>query len=93
MQTKVEPQTLEEWKLYAKELKLRIRKLESRQADLIVKASQQTQIQESQLNERMISFSVTFWKKILLVQKIWRGYRARKQLEVNVNKYTKIQAN
>ena len=79
MQERFEPKTTEEWQNYAKELRGRIRKLEKKQADLVLKLSQRNDLHEKNIKSQVMSFSVTFMHRLVTVQKIWRGHKARKE--------------
>ena len=78
MQAKKEPKTIEDWMHYAKELKLRIRKLEKKQADLVLKLSEPAyQSSATQSREKVVASAVSIHRSTVKIQKVWRGHRQR----------------
>ena len=84
---KREPKTIDDWKYYAKELKLRIRKLEKKQADLVLKLSEKSYgTTTSHNHKKLVGFAVSASRAVLKIQKIWRGCRQRKAFKQELRK-------
>lgn len=71
--------SIEDYKKYVKELKLKIRRLQDKNKDLVSEVVVlRSQASSAQVKEK-VAFSLDLTRKVIRVQSIWRGLVARRQ--------------